>query len=117
MLQLLTPLISRKRALEMIFFPPVVRKIQACRRKVVSEWHAFYNSWQQSERGQEFSTSFHWNSHACKARERGQTSRTETNYGKMIQVPCTFYHKHLENSADTFLPKLLWCSRQFGFSV
>lgn len=25
-----------------------------------------------------------------RVREKGQTSRTETNYGKMIQVPCTF---------------------------
>lgn len=25
-----------------------------------------------------------------RVRERGQTYRTETNYGKMIQVPCTF---------------------------
>lgn len=26
--------------------------------KAISEWHAFYNSWQRSDRGQEFSTSF-----------------------------------------------------------
>lgn len=51
--------------------------MQEKKKKTSSEWLAFYNSWQWSERGQEFSTSFYLNSHACKARGPGRAANLQ----------------------------------------
>lgn len=50
-----------------------------------------------------------------RVREKGQTSRTETNYGKMIQVPCTFTTSIWRITLKSYFPNCFGAQGNLAF--